>query len=311
MGRKTANPVKPTGEKPVLKRMGAYWQLYVMLLIPVILTVIYKYIPMYGIQIAFRDYKASRGMFGSEWVGLKWFERFFSSPNCVRMIKNTVLLSFYGLLWSFPIPIILALMINQLRFNKFKRTVQTILYAPHFISIMVVCGMLRVFLSPSGGLINLIAGTHIDFLSEASAFRTIYIASGIWQDAGWGIIVYMATLANIDASHYEAARIDGASMFQRIRFIDLPELVPQIVLMLIMSASSLMNVGFEKVFLLQTDLNKATSDVIAVYVYQQGIENAKYSYSTAVGLFNTVVNVVLLIVVNKITSKISEDVSFV
>ncbi len=302
---------KIVGRKPLLNRIGSYWQLYLMLLIPVILTIIYKYIPMYGIQIAFRDYKASRGMFGSEWVGLKWFERFFSSPNCVRMIKNTVLLSFYGLLWSFPVPIILALMINQLRFNKFKKTVQTILYAPHFISIMVVCGMLRVFLSPSGGLINLIAGTNIDFLSEASAFRTIYIASGIWQDAGWGIIVYMATLANIDTSHYEAAKIDGASMFQRIWYIDLPELVPQIVLMLIMSASSLMNVGFEKVFLLQTDLNKATSDVIAVYVYQQGIENAKYSYSTAVGLFNTIVNVILLIVVNKITSKISEDVSFV
>lgn len=302
---------KTVGRKPLLNRIGSYWQLYLMLLIPVILTIIYKYIPMYGIQIAFRDYKASRGMFGSEWVGLKWFERFFSSPNCVRMIKNTVLLSFYGLLWSFPVPIILALMINQLRFNKFKKTVQTILYAPHFISIMVVCGMLRVFLSPSGGLINLIAGTNIDFLSEASAFRTIYIASGIWQDAGWGIIVYMATLANIDTSHYEAAKIDGASMFQRIWYIDLPELVPQIVLMLIMSASSLMNVGFEKVFLLQTDLNKATSDVIAVYVYQQGIENAKYSYSTAVGLFNTIVNVILLIVVNKITSKISEDVSFV
>lgn len=308
---KIAASAKKVGKKPVLKRMSSYWQLYLMLLIPVVLTIIYKYIPMYGIQIAFRDYKASRGMFGSEWVGLKWFERFFSSPNCIRMIKNTVLLSFYGLLWSFPIPIILALMINQLRFNKFKRTVQTVLYAPHFISIMVVCGMLRVFLSPSGGLINLIAGTSIDFLSEASAFRTIYIASGIWQDAGWGIIVYMATLANIDASHYEAAKIDGASMFQRIWYIDLPELVPQIVLMLIMSASSLMNVGFEKVFLLQTDLNKATSDVIAVYVYQQGIENAKYSYSTAVGLFNTVVNVILLIVVNKITSKISEDVSFV
>lgn len=308
---KTVAAAREAGKKPILKRMGSYWQLYMMLLIPVVLTIVYKYIPMYGIQIAFRDYKASRGMFGSEWVGLKWFERFFSSPNCVRMIKNTVLLSFYGLLWSFPIPIILALMINQLRFNKFKRTVQTVLYAPHFISIMVVCGMLRVFLSPSGGLINLIAGTNIDFLSEASAFRTIYIASGIWQDAGWGIIVYMATLANIDASHYEAAKIDGASMFQRILYIDLPELVPQIVLMLIMSASSLMNVGFEKVFLLQTDLNKATSDVIAVYVYQQGIENAKYSYSTAVGLFNTVVNVILLIVVNKITSKISEDVSFV
>ncbi len=308
---KTAVPANSIKQKTLLERMGAYWQLYLMLLIPVVLTIIYKYIPMYGIQLAFRDYKSVRGMWDSDWVGMKWFVRFFSSPNCLRMIKNTVLLSFYSLLWSFPIPIILALLINQLRFNKFKRTVQTILYAPHFISIMVVCGMLRVFLSPSGGLINLIAGTSIDFLTESDAFRTIYIASGIWQDAGWGIIVYMATLANIDTSHYEAAKIDGASMFQRIRYIDLPELVPQIVLMLIMSAGNLMNVGFEKVFLLQTDLNKATSDVIAVYVYQQGIEHAKYSYSTAVGLFNTVVNIVLLIVVNKITSKISEDVSFV
>lgn len=297
--------------KPLGKRILDNWQLYAMLLIPVVLTIIYKYIPMYGIQIAFRDYKASRGYLGSEWVGLKWFERFFSSPNCIRMIKNTVLLSLYGLLWSFPVPVILALLINQLRFKKFKRVVQTILYAPHFISIMVICGMLRNFLSPSGGLINLIAGTSIDFLSEASAFRTIYIASGIWQDAGWGIIVYIATLSNIDTTHYEAARIDGASMFQRIRYIDLPELVPTIVLMLIMSAGNLMNVGFEKVWLLQTDLNKATSDVIAVYVYQQGIENAKYSYSTAVGLFNTVVNIILLIGVNKITKKISDDVSFV
>lgn len=300
-----------TKQKSVWERMVDHWQLYVMLSIPLILTIIYKYVPMYGIQIAFRDYKSVRGMWGSDWVGLKWFQRFFSSPNCIRMIKNTILLSFYSLLWSFPIPIILSLAINQLRFKRFKRSVQTILYAPHFISIMVVCGMLRIFLSPTGGLINLIAGTGIDFLSEASAFRTIYIASGIWQDAGWGIIVYMASLANIDVSQYEAAKIDGASLFQRIRYIDLPELVPQIVLMLIMSAGNLMNVGFEKVFLLQTDLNKATSDVIAVYVYQQGIEHAKYSYSTAVGLFNTVVNVVLLIIVNKITSKISEDVSFV
>ena len=299
MGKtKTVTPAVRTGGTPIGKRIGKYWQLYLMLLIPVVITIIYKYIPMYGIQIAFRDYKASQGMWGSDWVGLQWFQRFFSSPNCMRMIKNTVLLSLYGLLWSFPIPIILALMINQLRFKKFKRSIQTILYAPHFISIMVVCGMLRVFLSPSGGLINLIAGTNIDFLSEASAFRTIYIASGIWQDAGWGIIIYMATLATVDASQYEAAKIDGASMFQRIRYIDIPALIPQMVLMLIMSASSLMNVGFEKVFLLQTDLNKATSDVIAVYVYQQGIERAKYSYSTAVGLFNTVVNVILLVVVN-------------
>lgn len=184
------------------------------------------------------------------------------------------------------------------------------LYAPHFISIMVVCGMLRIFLSPSGGLINLIFGTSIDFLTESSAFRTIYIASGIWQDVGWGCIIYLATLANVDPGLYEAAKMDGASVFQRIKNIDLPELLPMAILNLIMAAGGLMNVGFEKVWLLQTDLNKATSDVIAVYVYQQGIENAKYSYSTAVGLFNTAVNIILLLIVNKIASKAS-DVEFV
>ncbi len=297
--------------RPLKKRLLDNWQLYAMLLIPIVLTIIYKYLPMYGIQIAFRDYKASRGMFGSEWVGLKWFERFFSAPTCVRMLKNTILLSFYSLLWSFPIPIILALMLNQVRFQRFKRTTQTVLYAPHFISTMVICGMIRIFLSPSGGLINLLLGSSVDFLTESSAFRTIYIASGIWQDAGWGIIVYMATLSNVDTSLYEAAKVDGASLFQRILHIDIPELRSIMVLNLIISAGGMMSVGFEKVWLLQTDLNKATSDVIAVYVYQQGIENAKYSYSTAVGLFNTAVNIVLLIAVNKIASKISEDTSFV
>lgn len=282
-----------------------------MLLVPVVLTIIYKYIPMYGIQIAFRDYKASKGFMGSEWVGLEWFLRFFSAPTFWRMMKNTILLSLYSLLWGFPIPIILALMMNQMRFHRFKRITQTVLYAPHFISTMVICGMIRIFLSPSGGLINLIAGTSIDFLTESSAFRTIYIASGIWQDAGWGIIVYMATLANVDTSLYEAAKVDGASLFQRIIHIDIPELAPIMVLNLIMSVGGLMNVGFEKVWLLQTDLNKAASDVIAVYVYQQGIERAKYSYSTAVGLFNTVINIILLIAVNKAAKRISEDTSFI
>ena len=308
----TANPAAGVGGGNTLKRrLQDNWQLYLMLLVPVVLTVIYKYIPMYGIQIAFRDYKASKGMFGSDWVGLEWFERFFTAPTCGRMIKNTILLSLYSLLWGFPIPIILALMLNQLRFQRFKRTTQTVLYAPHFISTMVICGMIRIFLSPSGGLINLIAGTNIDFLTQSTAFRTIYIVSGIWQDAGWGIIIYMATLANVDTSLYEAAKVDGASMFQRILHIDIPEMTSVMVLNLIMSAGGLMNVGFEKVYLLQTDLNKATSDVISVYVYQQGIENAKYSYATAVGLFNTVVNIILLIIVNKIAGKISEDTSFV
>ncbi|MBQ6734402.1 MAG: sugar ABC transporter permease [Lachnospiraceae bacterium] len=311
MASRTPAAMKRTvGGKTLGRRIGDNWQLYALLLIPVVLTIIYKYIPMYGIQIAFRDYKASAGITGSKWVGLDWFTRFFTAPTCGRMIRNTVLLSLYSLLWGFPIPILLSLCINQLRFPKYKRVVQTVLYAPHFISTMVICGMIRIFLSPSGGLINLLLGTSVDFLTESGAFRSIYIISGIWQDAGWGCIIYLATLANVDTSLYEAAKVDGASVFQRIVNIDIPALLPMAILNLIMSAGSLMNVGFEKVWLLQTDLNKATSDVIAVYVYQQGIENAKYSYSTAVGLFNTAVNLILLFVVNRIASKTS-DVNFV
>jgi putative aldouronate transport system permease protein len=297
-------------QKSLKQRLKENWQLYAMLVVPVVITIIYKYGPMYGIQIAFRDFKASRGITGSEWVGLYWFKRFFESPNCWRMIKNTVLLSLYGLLWSFPVPILLALALNQLRHQKLRRVVQTVLYAPHFISTMIICGMLRIFLSPSGGLINLIFGTSIDFLTESSMFRTIYIASGIWQEAGWGTIIYLATLSSVDPSLYEAAKVDGASMFQRILHIDIPALIPMAVLQLILSASSLMSVGFEKTYLLQTDLNKATSDIIAVYVYEQGIISAKYSYSTAIGLFNTLVNIVLLVVVSRIARK-AADVNFV
>lgn len=302
--------ITATSGSRLAMRIRDNWQLYALLFIPVLLTIIYKYIPMYGIQIAFRDFNATDGFLGSPWVGLDWFKRFFSAPTCSRMITNTVLISLFSLLWSFPVPIILSLIINQVRFARYKRIVQTVLYAPHFISIMIICGMLKIFLSPNGGLINLLLGANIDFLTIPAAFRTIYIASGIWQDAGWGCIIYLATLASVDTSLYEAAKVDGASVFQRIMNVDIPALVPMAVLNLIMAAGGLMNVGFEKVWLLQTDLNKATSDVIAVYVYQQGIENAKYSYSTAVGLFNTVVNIVLLIIVNKIASKAS-DVSFV
>lgn len=296
--------------KSLASRIWEYRQMYLLLLIPVVLTLVYKYYPMYGIQMAFRNFKPSRGILGSEWVGLEWFVRFFEAPNCWRMIKNTVLLSVFSLLWSFPVPIIIALALNQMRFRRYRRVVQTVIYAPHFISTMVICGMLKIFLSPSGGLINLLFGTSIDFLTESTMFRTIYIASGIWQDAGWGTIIYLATLSGVDPCLYEAAKIDGASMFQRIWNIDVPSLMPMAILQLIMAAGGIMNVGFEKVWLLQTELNKATSDVIAVYVYQQGIESAKYSYSTAIGLFNTAVNIVLLLIVNRIASKAS-DVSFV
>ena len=212
--------------KSLGRRLSDNWQLYVLLLIPVVLTIIYKYGPMYGIQIAFRNYNPGLGITGSPWAGWKWFERFFRAPTFDRMLWNTIKLSVFGLLWGFPVPIILSLILNQLRFKRLKRTVQTVIYAPHFISTMVICGMLRIFLSPSGGLINLIAGTQIDFLTESSAFRTIYIASGIWQEAGWGTIIYLATLSSIDPALYEAASIDGASVFQRILHIDIPCLLP-------------------------------------------------------------------------------------
>ena len=309
--------VKPrAGKKKTLwKRVLSCWELYLLLIPGIVLTIIYKYIPMYGVQIAFRDYNAALGFSGSPWVGLKWFEKFFSNYKSWDMIRNTILLSLYTILWTFPIPIILSLIMNQLRFKRFKKITQTILYAPHFVSIMIVCGMLKIFLSPYGGLITTIVAamggdTSVGLLDKAENFRTIYIASAIWQDAGWGMIIYMASLSSVDASLHEAAKVDGANTLQRILHIDLPALIPMIMIQLIMSFGNLMNVGFEKVFLLQTDLNKATSQIIATYVYEQGMLKAMYSFSTAVGLFNTAVNIVLLIIVNRIAKK-TADISFV
>lgn len=302
-------------KKTLWRRISSCWELYLLLIPGIVLTIIYKYIPIYGVQIAFRDYNPVMGFSGSPWVGLKWFQKFFTNYNSWNMIRNTVLLSLYTILWTFPIPIILSLIMNQLRFKRFKKVAQTILYAPHFVSIMIVCGMLRIFLSPYGGLITTIVAalggdTSVGLLDRAQNFRTIYIASAIWQDAGWGMIIYMASLASVDASLHEAAKVDGANTLQRILHIDLPALVPMIMIQLIMSFGNLMNVGFEKAFLLQTDLNKATSQIIATYVYEQGMLKAMYSFSTAVGLFNTVVNIILLIIVNKVAKK-TADISFV
>jgi putative aldouronate transport system permease protein len=291
-------------------RILKHWEFYLLLIPGILLTIIFKYIPMYGLQIAFRDFNAGAGFFGSEWVGLKWFTKFFTNYNSIRMIQNTVLLSLYSLLWSFPIPIILALMLNQVKHKKFQKTVQTVVYAPHFISIMVLCGMLKIFLSPYGGLFNVIGqafgGGAVDFLGEASSFRTIYVASGIWQDAGWGTILYLATLSGVDTELYDAAKVDGAGTLKRILHIDFPTLLPIIIIQLIMSFGSLMNVGFEKAFLLQTKLNAPASEIIATYVYKQGILKAQYSFSTAVGLFNTAINLILLLVVSRICRKASD-----
>lgn len=316
MKKSKRNNISPViVKKTVWKRIGSCWQLYLLLLPGIILTIIYKYIPMYGVQIAFRDYNPVLGFNKSPWVGMKWFLKFFNNYKSWTLIANTVKLSLYTILWTFPVPIILSLLINQIRFQKFKKVTQTILYAPHFVSIMVVCGLLRIFLSPYGGLItNIVSAfggdTSIGLLDQASKFRTIYISSSIWQDAGWGMIIYLATLSGVDVSLHEAAKVDGANIFKRILHIDFPSLVPMIIIQLIMSFGNLMNVGFEKVFLLQTDLNMATSEIIATYVYEQGMLKAMYSFSTAVGLFNTIVNLLLLIAVNKISNK-AAGISFV
>ncbi len=315
MKRKEKTLAVSISQRSLSKRILKHWEFYLLLLPGIILTIIYKYVPMYGIQIAFRDYNPIDGFFGSPWVGLKWFEKFFNNYRSIRMIRNTVLLSLYSLLWSFPIPIILALLVNQVRQKKFQRVIQTVLYAPHFISVMILCGMLRIFLSPNGGLLNELAQIFgasgaINYIDQASAFRSIYISSGIWQDAGWGMIIYLATLSCVDASLHEAAKVDGATALQRMIHIDIPALIPIIVIQLIMSFGNLMSVGFDKAFLLQTNLNKETSEIIATYVYEQGMLKAMYSFSTAVGLFNTAINLVLLGCVNKICKKIS-DVSFI
>ena len=314
MSRGRTAAVATTPGKRLGKRIASHWEFYLLLLPAIVITVIFKYIPIYGVQIAFRDYNPVQGFFGSPWAGWEWFERFFNNYNSVRMIRNTVLLSLYSILWTFPIPIILSLLINQVRSKKFQRVTQTVIYAPHFISVMVLCGMLKIFLSPYGGLINTIAQAlgapqAVNFIDEASAFRTIYISSSIWQDAGWGTIIYLATLSSVDISLHEAAKVDGANTLQRILHIDVPALVPIIVIQLIMSFGSLMNVGFEKALLLQTPLNKETSEIIATYVYEQGMLKAMYSFSTAVDLFNSAVNIVLLTLVNTVCKKLS-DVSF-
>lgn len=253
MKKSKQNAVTLPPRKSIGKQMLKHWEFYVLLLPGIVLTIIFKYVPIYGVQIAFRDYNAVDGFWGSAWVGLKWFERFFNSYNSVRMIRNTVLLSLYSILWTFPIPIILALLINQVKGKKFQRVTQTVIYAPHFISIMILCGMLRIFLSPYGGLINVIAQAlgapeAVNYIDSASAFRTIYISSSIWQDAGWGTIIYLATLSSVDASLHEAAKVDGASTWQRILHIDIPELVPIIVIQLIMQFGNLMNVGLKRHF---------------------------------------------------------------
>ena len=252
----------------------------------VVLTFIFSYIPMYGIQLAFRRYNAKAGILGSPWVGLYYFQRFFSSPYFGTTIKNTLILSLYGLLVSFPLPIILALMLNSLRFKKYRKVIQTVTYAPNFISTVVMCGMITLFLSPSIGVINQIMKSMgidaVNFMAKKEYWRHIYVWTGVWQSTGWSSVIYFAALAGISPELHEAAKVDGA-----------------------MNCGSILSIGFEKAYLLQNSLNGSVSEIISTYVYKVGLVNNDMSYSTAIGLFNTVVNLVLLIIVNKASDKMS------
>ena len=283
-----------------------HWQLYVLFLMPaLLLTIIFRYLPMGGILIAFQDYNPIRGIMGSRWVGFKYFHRFLSSPDFLRYLANTLKLSIYGLLWGFPVPILLALLLNRIQSNGIKQKVQTVLYLPNFISVIVLCGLVRILLSVTGPL-NHMLGTQINFMTMPGAFRTIYIMSVIWQGAGWSSIMYTASLSGASQELREAAIMDGANIFQQIKVVEWPAIKDMVVIQFILQAGNIMSIGFEKAYALQTDLNLSTSEIIATYVYKKGLLDGDYSFSTAVGLFNTVINVILLIAVNKIVEKMND-----
>ena len=282
------------------------WQLYVIFMLPaLLLTIIFKYLPMGGILIAFEKYSPIKGLLHSEWVGFKNFNRFLSSPDFMRYLVNTLKLSVFGLLWGFPVPILLAFLLNRIESKGIKKNIQLCLYMPNFISVIVLCGMVRILLSVTGPL-NLLLGTQINFMTMPSAFRTIYIASGIWQGAGWASIMYTASLSNASQDLKEAAQIDGANIFQQIKAVEWPAIKDMVIIQFILQAGNIMSIGFEKAYALQTDLNLSTSEIIATYVYKKGLLDGDYSFSTAVGLFNTVINVILLISVNKIEERMNE-----
>lgn len=301
-------PHKLTGAQR-WKKIKKCKYLYLIMLVPIVYYILFHYLPMYGVIVAFKDYNIVKGVMGSPWAGIKHFQKFLTDPYFWKLVRNTLLLNIYGLVWGFPIPIILALLLNEVRGGKFKRIVQTVSYLPHFISTVVVCGMVVNFLSTDGILnqiITALGGERIQYLMDPKYFRTIFTSSGIWQTAGWTSIIYLSALTGVDQEVVEAAMIDGANRWQRIRHVTLPAIAPTISTMLIMNLGKLMNLGYEKVLLLYNGSTYETADVISTYVYRRGILSNDFSYATAVGLFQSVIGVILLISANKISKKISE-----
>ena len=317
------NPTRPITHLPplgahILRRLRHSlvndWQIYVLLLPALAYFFVFNYLPLYGIQIAFRDYKAVRGITGSVWVGMKNFRDFFNAYYFGRLFSNTFLLNLYGLLCGFPIPIFLAIMLNQFDMRRLKRFTQTAIYIPHFISTVVMAGILYLFFSPTNGIVNHVitglGGKSIYFMIEPYWFRRLFIGSDIWQHAGWNTILYIATLAAINPEIYEAATIDGATKWQKILYVDLPHLVPIATMMLILNCGTLLGSNTDKALLMSTPGNYSVSDIIGVYVYRMGLEKAQFSYTAAIGLCVNVINFVMILTVNTVSRKISETSLF-
>ncbi len=288
------------------------WQLYLLLLLPISFLVVFNYVPMYGAQISFRNYTAKDGILGSAWVGVKHFVKFFTSPQFWRLIRNTFVLSIYGLLAGFPIPVMLALALNNVDNDHYRKTVQMVTYAPHFISTVVLVGMMSQLFSYNYGLINkvidMLGGSRKLFLTEPQYFRHLYVWSGVWQGMGYNSIIYISALSSIDPSLYEAAKVDGASRMQRILHIEIPGILPTIITLLILNTGRLLSVGHEKVLLMQCTQNYETSDILSIYIYRMTFKGSlpDYSYTTAIGLFNSVINFVLITLVNAISKRVTE-----
>ncbi|MFC6547490.1 ABC transporter permease [Cohnella cellulosilytica] len=289
--------------------MTRKWQLYVILIIPVSWLIIFQYVPMLGIQLAFKDFYVMKGIWGSPWVGTKYFEQFFNSPSFYTVIRNTVLINVYTLAAGFIFPIALAVGLNELRSRWFKKMVQTVTYMPHFISTVVMVGLVMQALDPRVGIVNqvigLFGGESIDFMGSPGYFRSVYVWSEVWQATGFSAIIYLAALSSVDPALNEAATIDGASVVQRIWHVDLPSIRPTIVILFILSLGNVMNIGFEKIFLMQNGLNASNSEVIATWVYKVGLQSSNFSFGTAIGFFNSVINFAILLVANSIARRAS------
>lgn len=309
--KKANNPFFALNRKCVWKKVLEYKQAYFLLLIPLVYLIIFSYGPIYGLQIAFKDFTPKEGIWGSPWVGFDHFIRFFSFYDCGRIILNTLLLSFYNILAGIPIPLIFALSINQVNNVFFKKTVQMISYAPHFISVVVMVGMILQFFSPIGLINNVIilfGGNAVNFLGQSENFRHLYIWTGVWQNFGFSSVLYLGVLSSVDTQLHEAAVVDGANKLQRVWHIDFPALLPTMVTMLILNVGRVMSLGFEKVLLMQNPTNTQVSEIISTYVYKLGFASAfpDYSYTTAIGLFQSIIGLILILIVNKVANRVSD-----